>query len=158
MESDIETPCSNRFQAIGPKIKPTRLNCILQDLFRDTPLDHIWRAQICQIWPNMHNLGAYLGAPNMVKWSVPIFETHQGWFGCWRTRTYSKLRSELKRCLLQRQKLSPRSSVDCRRCPANGEEPSFKDITSRRGNTTHDMIDRRELSKSKQEGCYRRES
>ena len=22
------------------------LNCILQDLFRDTPLDHIWRAQI----------------------------------------------------------------------------------------------------------------
>ena len=24
-----------------------RLNCILQDLFRDTPLDHILRAQIC---------------------------------------------------------------------------------------------------------------
>ena len=24
-----------------------RLNCILQDLFRDTPLDHIRRAQIC---------------------------------------------------------------------------------------------------------------
>ena len=39
-------------------LRPTRLNCILQDLFRDTPLDHIWRyqirAQICQIWPNMH--------------------------------------------------------------------------------------------------------
>ena len=32
---------------------------ILQDLFRDTLLDHIWRAQIrnqlCQIWPNMAN-------------------------------------------------------------------------------------------------------
>ena len=24
-----------------------RLNYILQDLFRDTPLDHIWSAQIC---------------------------------------------------------------------------------------------------------------
>ena len=45
--------------AIGPKMKfgcnfwpegpidlrPTRLNCILQDLFRDIPLDHIWRTQ-----------------------------------------------------------------------------------------------------------------
>ena len=32
----------------GPiDLRPTRLNCILQDLFRDTPLDHIWRAQIC---------------------------------------------------------------------------------------------------------------
>ena len=30
-------------------ISPTRLNYILQDLFRDTPIDHIWRAQICQI-------------------------------------------------------------------------------------------------------------
>ena len=26
--------------------KSTRLNCTLQDLFRDTSLDHIWRAQI----------------------------------------------------------------------------------------------------------------
>ena len=25
----------------------THLNCILQDFFRDTPLDYIWRAQIC---------------------------------------------------------------------------------------------------------------
>ena len=24
-----------------------RLKCISQDLFRDTPLDHIWHAQIC---------------------------------------------------------------------------------------------------------------
>ena len=70
---------------------------------------------------------------------------HQGWFGCWWTRTYSRLRSELKRCLLRRQKLSPGSSVDRRRCPTSGEEPSFKDITCRRGNTIHDMIDRRKL-------------
>ena len=27
--------------------RPTCLNCILQDLFRDTPLDPIWRAPIC---------------------------------------------------------------------------------------------------------------
>ena len=41
----------------------TRLNCILQDLFRDAPLDHIWHAQIrAQIRPN---------TPNMVKWGVP---------------------------------------------------------------------------------------
>ena len=32
--------------------KSMRLNCILHDLFRDTPLDHIWCAQIrTQIWP-----------------------------------------------------------------------------------------------------------
>ena len=54
--------------AIGPKMRfgcnfwlegpfdliPMRLKCILQDLFRKTPLDHIWRAIICHIWPNMH--------------------------------------------------------------------------------------------------------
>ena len=45
----------------GPiHIRSTRLNCIWQDLFRDIPLDHIWRAQIraqiCQIWPNMLNM------------------------------------------------------------------------------------------------------
>ena len=47
--------------AIGPKmrfgcnfwlegpfdLRPTCLNCILQDIFRDTSLDHIWLAQIC---------------------------------------------------------------------------------------------------------------
>ena len=32
----------------GPiDLRSTRLNCILQDLFRDTLLDHIWSAQIC---------------------------------------------------------------------------------------------------------------
>ena len=53
----------------------TLLKCILQDLFRKTPLDHIWRAQIrAKIMPNMAKyayLGAYLGAPYMVKWGVP---------------------------------------------------------------------------------------
>ena len=58
----------NRHRIIGPKmrfghnfwlegpidLRPARLNRILQDLFRDIPLDHFWRAQICQIWPNMH--------------------------------------------------------------------------------------------------------
>ena len=83
---------------------------------------------------------------------------HQGWFEYWRTRTYSKLRSELKRCPLRRQKLSPGSSVDRRRCPASGEEQWFKGITSRRENIIHDMIDRRKLSKNKQEGWYRTES
>ena len=44
-------------ELLGPSdLRPTRLNCILQDLFRDTPLDHIARAQICQIWPNMQNV------------------------------------------------------------------------------------------------------
>ena len=45
----------------GPiDLRPTRLNCILQDLLRDTPLDHIWRAQIraqiFQIWQNIQNM------------------------------------------------------------------------------------------------------
>ena len=35
-------------------LRSTRLNCIFHDLFKDTPLDHIWRAEIrAQIWPNM---------------------------------------------------------------------------------------------------------
>ena len=33
-----------------------RLNCFLQDIFRDAPLDHIWHTQIrAQIRPNMPN-------------------------------------------------------------------------------------------------------
>ena len=52
-EPEIKIPLDpNRSQLIpyllGPiDLWPTRLNCILQDLFRDTPLDHILRAQIC---------------------------------------------------------------------------------------------------------------
>ena len=54
----------HNFWLEGPiDLRPKRLNCILQDLFRDTPPDHIWRAQICaqmcQIWPNMHFLLVY---------------------------------------------------------------------------------------------------
>ena len=26
-------------------LRPTSLNCLLQESFRDNPLDHIWRAQ-----------------------------------------------------------------------------------------------------------------
>ena len=42
----------HNFWLEGPiDLRPTRLNCILQDLFRDTPLDHIWRTEIrTQIW------------------------------------------------------------------------------------------------------------
>ena len=49
-----------------------KLNCILQDLSRDTPLDHIWRphirCQICRICSNM---------PNM------LFGAHIWWSSCW---------------------------------------------------------------------------
>ena len=38
----------HNFQLEDPiDLRPTHLNCILQDLFRDTPLDHDWHAQIC---------------------------------------------------------------------------------------------------------------
>ena len=38
----------HNFWLEGPiYLRPTRQNCILQDLFRDTRLDHIWRTQIC---------------------------------------------------------------------------------------------------------------
>ena len=47
------------------------LNCILQDLFRDTPLDQIWGAQIRTQIPYFAYLGTYLSVPNMVKWIVP---------------------------------------------------------------------------------------
>ena len=76
---------TNNNEEIGPKIKfghnfwlegpidtrSTRLNCILQDLFRDTPLGHSWRAQICAKNAYLAYLGAYLSEPNMVKWGVP---------------------------------------------------------------------------------------
>ena len=62
----------HNFWLDGPiDLRTTRLNFFLQDLFRDTPLDQIWRAQIraqiCQICI----FGAYFGAPSMVKWGVP---------------------------------------------------------------------------------------
>ena len=43
----------HNFRLGGPiDTRLMRLNCILHDLFRDTPLDHIWHAQIrAQIWP-----------------------------------------------------------------------------------------------------------
>ena len=54
------------------------LNCILQDLFRDTPTwPYLVRPNTCPNMPNMAiyakyaYLGAYLGARNMVKWGVP---------------------------------------------------------------------------------------
>ena len=56
----------------GPiDLRPTRLNYMLQDLFRDTPFDHNWRAQICAKNAYLAYLGAYLSAPNMVNWGVP---------------------------------------------------------------------------------------
>ena len=37
----------HNFELGGPTdTRPTHLNCILQDLFRDSPLDHIWRAKM----------------------------------------------------------------------------------------------------------------
>ena len=53
----IVSPKSFTFWLEVPKdLRPKPLNCILQDLLRDTPLYHISRAQICQIWPNMPNM------------------------------------------------------------------------------------------------------
>ena len=61
----------------GPNdLRATRLNCILQDLFRDTPLDHIWgaqiRAQICQIWPNMPNMHIWVHIWARKIWSSGV--------------------------------------------------------------------------------------
>ena len=57
----------HNFWLEGPiNLRRTRLNCILQDLFRDIPLDHIACAQICtricQIWPNMPNMHIWVRA------------------------------------------------------------------------------------------------
>ena len=97
--------------AIGPKmrfghnfwlevpinIRPTRLICILQDLFRDTPLEHIWRyqirAQICQIWPNM---------PNMHIW-VHI------WVHIWARKIWSCGVSLKRSCKMQFRRVGLRS-------------------------------------------------
>ena len=67
----------HNFWLEGPiDLRPTRLNCILQDLFRDTPLDHIWgaqiRAQICQIWPNMPNMHIWVHIWARAIWSSGV--------------------------------------------------------------------------------------
>ena len=51
----------HNFSLGGPiDLESMRLNCILQDLFRDTPLDHVWYAQIrTQIWPNTAKYAKY---------------------------------------------------------------------------------------------------
>ena len=57
-------------------IKSTHLNCILQDLFRDTPLDHILRAQICTqicifgIFGHIWHIWARIWAPQI--WSSGV--------------------------------------------------------------------------------------
>ena len=40
-------------------LRPMRLNSILQDLFRDTPLDHFWRTQICAKNAYLANFGIF---------------------------------------------------------------------------------------------------
>ena len=57
------------------------LNSILYDLFRDTPLNHIWRGQELanySIWLSLAvfgciwlYLGVLLAMPNMVEWCIP---------------------------------------------------------------------------------------
>ena len=53
-------------------LRPTRLNCILQDLFRDTPLDHNTRpnmtkyAFLAQIWAKN------VSRPFHLLWPLPI--------------------------------------------------------------------------------------
>ena len=81
-EPEIKIPLDpNRSQLIpyllGPiDLWPTRLNCILQDLFRDTPLDHNVRAQICtqicQIWPNMPNMHIWVHIWARKIWSSGV--------------------------------------------------------------------------------------
>ena len=45
---EIRLALSEADSTTGPiDARSTRLNCIVQDLSRDTPVDHIWRAQIC---------------------------------------------------------------------------------------------------------------
>ena len=68
---------SHNFWLEGPiDLRRTRLNCIMQDLFRDTPLDHIWgaqiRAQICQIWPNMPNMHIWVHIWARKIWSSGV--------------------------------------------------------------------------------------
>ena len=47
------------------------VNVSFNDLFRDTPLDHIWQGQQnTQIQPNTV-IGQFLAAPNMVEWGIP---------------------------------------------------------------------------------------
>ena len=67
----------HNFWLVGPiDLRPMRLNCILLDLFRDTPLDHIWgaqiRAQICQIWPNMPNMHIWVHIWARAIWSSGV--------------------------------------------------------------------------------------
>ena len=60
---DWETPTDTRSM---------RLNCILQDRFRDTLLDNIrWAQKRPWIWPNTEFSGVYLVVPNTIKWDIP---------------------------------------------------------------------------------------
>ena len=63
--------CMPNFKFInGPiDLRTTRLNYILQDLFRDTPLDQIWSAQIC-IFGQKCIFGRIFG-----HWSLPTWGT-----------------------------------------------------------------------------------
>ena len=64
----------HNFWLEGPiDLRPTRPNCILQDIFRDTPLDHSCRAWICgQIWPNMPNMHIWVHIWARKIWSSGV--------------------------------------------------------------------------------------
>ena len=65
MEKSRQNEISSHFLLWGPNdIGSVHLNCILHDLFKDNPLDHICRAQICQYC----NWRAYFDESNLVEW------------------------------------------------------------------------------------------
>ena len=52
-------------------LRSTRLNCILQDFFRDTLLDHIFALKYVPKYAKYGIWDAFLGAIDMVKWGIP---------------------------------------------------------------------------------------
>ena len=57
----------------GPiDLRPTRLNCILQDLFRDTPLDYIWRSNMS----NMANMSFTYDMKKIMLWNEFIHDQY----------------------------------------------------------------------------------
>ena len=75
----------HNFWLEGPiDLRPTPLDCILQDLFRDIPLDHIWRAQICAKNAYLAILGIFGGV--FILWILLLEKVqtapHQSFF-CW---------------------------------------------------------------------------
>ena len=91
----------HHFWLRGPiDLRSTRLNCILQDLFKDTLLDHIWPAKICVKHAYFAQYANFRLVALRHLWVCKFEIWHEAWF-CPTERPCRTLRLKLENFFLK---------------------------------------------------------